>query len=429
MGTPDSPENATETVIVEITEDTVEEVVATPSKKPAKTWKWFHWLALDILATLVWIYVLLKLFVFDVDIFLVGVVLPTYVSLLQFKLLVLMGLLSVALLLARKAVPLALLYILFFPLIVLFIKIPYFIYKRRSWQMAFVFISSIVSFFRDCRINFITTSVFLITFTLLLLLSEPITLYLGAIVLFGLLCFLYFQSFVRVFLPSRTFGFYRAFFPKMRGFLSSSYQLDAALRAIPRDSLSETQLQTWVGNLQIPVLHNRLSLFVARRLRDFQKSRINIAFYLLGLVGLLIFTIFTFSAINFALYKTAPGLYAASGSLVWFDFFYYSFNTLFQASSGIEPLSILTKSVQMIEMLFAFLLLTILLAQLVVIHNEKYATEMDGVVKDLEQESKEVEQLITSEFSLNSIQEAITILTQAKAGFLGLILGITKNLE
>ena len=103
--------------------------------------------------------------------------------------------------------------------------------------------------------------------------------------------------------------------------------------------IPELHLQKWKTNLQTAVLANRACLFVARRIQDYQKSRLGIVTDILSVLILLIFTITTFSFANLAAFKLDNSSFSYSFSPTLFDFVYYSFhNILFDTVSSLEPI-------------------------------------------------------------------------------------------
>ncbi len=404
--------------------------VANPESKEIKTisrWQKFKWPIFDTIAATYWVYAFTKIFVADVDLLLLNIVAPTYTYLLSYRVLIFLGLITFGLLFFRNFVIQVVLYIVFFP-IIFPCKIIFYLYKNRGWQTGFILINTIAATIRDFRIKFITASISIICFFLIIFSSIKLLLCVCAGVLLLINIFIYIRKFFFIFNPSKSFAFYKSFFPKARTFLAESYNLDPSLKGVSRDVMTTNQQQALIGTLQISVLHNRVCLFVARRFRDYQKSRVHFAIYVLGLVGILAFTILSFSAINLAIYKISPSDFHSSSNLSWFDFFYYSFGLIFQLDTGISVLSISTRLVQMSEIVFAFLLLVILLSAFVAVQNDKYDQEMDNVVSDLEKEGAEVEAIVTSDYGVSSLDEAITLLTKAKAGLLGIILSITKDI-
>ena len=87
---------------------------------------------LDILGVLLWTYVVTKVLVADVDRALLQAVAPTRVWLLDYRLIAYL-VLAVVLTLSWKRVWFVTLYVVFYPFVVLFVRIPWFLFTHRSW--------------------------------------------------------------------------------------------------------------------------------------------------------------------------------------------------------------------------------------------------------------------------------------------------------
>jgi hypothetical protein len=124
----------------------------------------------EALAMLFWVYVILKLFVYDFDAYLVTEYFPEEVWLLKFRLVILIGVIAVALLIfGKNRVGAWSLYIIAYPLIITFWKLPYFIYNRESWTLAFAIINSVLSFYRSLRYNVAVSAVCLTSLVIIFL--------------------------------------------------------------------------------------------------------------------------------------------------------------------------------------------------------------------------------------------------------------------
>src|ERR1700693_2127069 len=119
---------------------------------------------LNFLSALVWLYIFIKLFVFDIDIYLVTKINPELIWIIHFKFFILLGIVALLFLLTRS-VPLLKwsLYVLFFPLIILFWKIPYFIFRQKSWLLGMAFANAVVSLCTSLKYKVIAAALFLIS--------------------------------------------------------------------------------------------------------------------------------------------------------------------------------------------------------------------------------------------------------------------------
>ena len=104
------------------------------SRPQDSRWGWVRnrsfWAALTVFASIFWIYVPLKLFVGDVDRWIVTRVGPSWLWILDFRFFVLLPIMTVVIVITKRWMAAAiLLYIFFFPVVVLVWKIPRLYYR------------------------------------------------------------------------------------------------------------------------------------------------------------------------------------------------------------------------------------------------------------------------------------------------------------
>lgn len=183
-------------------------------------------------------------------------------------------------------------------------------------------------------------------------------------------------------------------------------------------------------NLQTSVLFNRVCLFAAKKLRDYQNSGLNVVSYVLTILLLVALTIFSFAAINFGLYKIDPGMFAVAGIPNFFTFFYYSFNNLlFNSIQEITPVTPISQSVSMIESFFALFLVAIFISLLLSVRSQRHADELNEVIKGIEEQGTDMEGFIKDEYRINSIEDAMAELDKLKAGTAKLLYKITESIK
>jgi hypothetical protein len=206
------------------------------------------------------------------------------------------------------------------------------------------------------------------------------------------------------------------------------FSLDESIKCVPIEALSPEQSQKRVTNLQSSVLFNRVCLFGAKRLRDYQNSGISIVSYLLTILILFMYSIISFSIINYGLYKIDANLYNAISRPDYFTFFYYSFNKiLFTSISEISAVMPISQIVSMIEQFVAFILISILISSLFAYKSKRAADEISKVISDIEREGENIEGFIRNEYNIDNISSAIAELERVKSGIVGFIYWLSKN--
>ncbi|XOB41392.1 MAG: hypothetical protein ACKKMW_01530 [Candidatus Nealsonbacteria bacterium] len=410
------------------------EIVSKEPKKEKTTINKFSSFLKEVVALLFWTYVLLKLFVFDIDIWLINKYLPRYAWLLKFKLLFLIVFIAVIWLVTRNKHILSWsFYILFYPVIFFLWKIPTFVFKQKSWIFAFAFVNAVISFFKSVKHNFIMFTLFVVSsVTIFTSLNEKL-LWIMILALFLVISIIYIRRFTLLFKPSSIFQIYKKIFSATKSYgakQTTLFALDDDIKNLPIESLDKKQLEKRTTNLQTSVLFNRICFFAAKKLRDYQDSGFNVMSYILNVLLLIILTVFSFAVINFGLFKISDGFFSYSAVPKFFTFFYYSFNNLlFNSIKEIAPIMPISQIVLMIEQFFAFILVVIFISLLFSIRNQKHTEELNEAIKGIEAQGVEIEGFIKDEYKINSIEDAMVELKKMKAGLIKFIYKITENIK
>jgi hypothetical protein len=419
--------------ILQVTE-IKKEIVPQQSKKEKGIVSNFFNVLKEVFAALFWIYVLLKLFIFDVDIYLVNKFSPDYSWLLNFKFFVLIGTIAIIWLITKNKHILSWsLYILFYPIILLLWKIPFFVFKQKSWIFAFALINAVISFFKSIKYNFIVSALFLASFAVVFSFSNEKLLWPAILTIFIILSIIYIHRFILVFKPSSVFQIYMKIFSATKNYgakKNSLFALDENIKNLPVASLDQKQLEKWTTNLQNSVLFNRICLFAAKKLRDYQNSGLNIVSYILTILLLIALTIFSFATINFGLFKIDNNFFSYPTIPNFFTFFYYSFNNLvFNSIKEIAPVIPMAQTISMIESFFALILVAIFISLLLSVRSQRHKEELNEVINNIEAQGTEIEGFIKDEYKINSIEDAMVELGKLKAGLVKFIYKITESIK
>jgi hypothetical protein len=387
--------------------------------------------ARECVAIWVWLYVCLKLFVFDFEVYLINWLAPNLRWIIDFKILIILAALAaISMLSNKKAFLLFAAYVACYPLILFFWRLPWLVLKQKSWVLFFAIVNFGISFFQSIRYTLVSCAVYLICFAAALLTNVKAVLYVAALALLIILTSAFVRRFASLIRGDKLFQFYHRAVPWMRGKAILLIKMDDSIRNLPVATMDETQIAKWKTSLEQSVLVNRILLFSARKVRDHQKSAFGILLGVIATIFLWIATVVTFTAINIAAYKIDPASYLASAPPTLFTFFQYSFKAMFVASiSELMPATPAAKIIEMMNNFFAFLTFAIIAAAFIAVYGQAYNTRLDELIGTLEREGKEAESFIRSEFRFNSIDDAIAELTRLKSGLLNILLQLTQNLK
>ncbi len=117
-----------------------------------------------VVAASFWIYAICKLFIFDIDVFLVNKISPHYMWVVEYKFLILLAAVSTALLVTKNKYLLGWsLYILFYPFILTCWTLPRSAFKTGDWLFVFALANTIISAFSSIKYKFVAFSVFILS--------------------------------------------------------------------------------------------------------------------------------------------------------------------------------------------------------------------------------------------------------------------------
>lgn len=424
-------------------------VLERPNNKKTFTRR-FIVLIREIIAILFWGYVITKIFFFDIDIFLVEHFSPSYRWVLDYKFVILVGIIAVILLVTKnKHIVTWSLFILFYPFIFIFWRIPVLIFKKKSWNLLFALIDSIVSFFKSIKLSFISTAIFIVSITVILLTSNNILLWISLVLLLLLHFWAYILKILQVFRPSSIYRVYSKVFNVLSEFVRfkpalasspapspapgptmASYVLNEKELEIPIENLDEKQLQKWVTGVQYLVFFNRVCLFVSKKIKAYQDSKFNIFSSIFGILIIVLYTVFVFASINFGLFKINHAYYSFPIEPTFFSFIYYSFNNfVFNTIREIIPASPISQVVSMVESFFALFLGAILISLVLSFRSQRETEELNNVIKYLTEEGIKTEGYLKEKYKINNIEEAMQALRKLNAYFVDLLYKITETIN
>ena len=403
------------------------EVAVTPAKSIKMGF--LHRTILQATAIFFWLYLILKLFVFDFDVYLASTYFPQYAWLLVYKFFFLIGLIAVVWFFTKsRYVLIWFLYISFYPLVVVFFNIPFFVFKRRSWVLAFAITNSLISFIKTLKYKFIMTALFCISVLGVAVVSEKFLIGIAITIIFVILCITYIRSVLLIFKPSAIFEIYSGFVLDFLDKGKEMYSLDSEIKNLPVQSLTQKQLEMWVSRLQIAIIYNRGCYFVAKKLQDYQSSKFNFLSYSLNLFFITFTTVIAFAVINYALFKINSGYFIVTNPS-FFYFFYYSFSAFtFSSISEISAITPISQMALIVERFFALFLGMIFVTLIFSTKGERYNAEINDVVAAIKRRGDEMNIFIQDEYKL-TFEQAMKELERLKAGMLNLIYQLTKNLD
>jgi hypothetical protein len=378
----------------------------------------------------VWLYLIVQLFIFDIDARLASWMGPGLLSIFQYKLMLLAVVVLVAMAVLRNLAPIfALAYVAIYPFVFLFWKFPKFVWMQHNWLLGFAILNALSAFFRSLRRSVVCAAIFLLSATLILAIDYSYVLYGASGAIFVVTAQAYVFAFIKALNPAAAFEAYTKDLPLLTtdGWVKAE---TSEMRALPEDAMTKEQLTTRNEEMQSVLLYNRACLLISKKLRGYRDSGANIASYLISFATLLVFTILSFALINDALYKTDHTLYRfTSGSDSLATFFNYSAGSLIYLTHGLVPSAPLSQGVHFVELVFGILLITLLVTTIFFLRSRKYLAQLEEVIVILKQLGEAAGEQILREYHQPSIEVATEALAKSEKTMPGLVRHLTKEIE
>jgi hypothetical protein len=413
--------------------DIIEPPVAGPTAAPPSPKRAVKDLILfwtrELVAVSFWIYVICKLFIFDIDVYLILRIDSRLIWIAEYKFFLLIAIASIILLLTKnKSIVLWLLYIAFYPVLLFFWKIPYLIFKQRSWTLAFVFVSAIISLLRSLRYKFVAGTVFILATFFAVTFSNWTVLVVSIVVILAVLFLSYARMSIFVFQPSSIFHLYSKFIKASPDRVFTTLQ-DKDIRNLPVERLNDSQLELRRTSIQTLVVWNRALLFFSRKLRDYQESNLNAVAYSLNLLLLIGFTIVSYGVVNYAIFKLDSSQFSITTEPSFFIFLYYSFHVFIFGSIGeVTPAAFYSRIASMSEQSLAIVLLFILISLFISVKSERYKQELTRTIEDAEETGRVLESRIQEMYRL-TLAQALEEIRKMRSNLMTLILWLSQDLE
>lgn len=302
---------------VEANPRTKPSAAATDAHKSAGR-KWrsrvLFWL-LDLTGTTLWIYVVLKLFVVDIDRIIVDAVSPSIGWLLGYKVLVVLLVVIVgASFFWKWGAVLSALYIAFFPLVVLFWKLPNLVVKLRlyrSWVFWMLLLNGFVAFFRNLRYHLVSKSLAVIAVSVIVFANSRFLLAPAAAVLLILFLVAAGRVMVDTFQPSRFLGSQKKAIEWVTSaFITPSVRWqDEITTKSDTDVLTTSEVNALSGKIQLGIIATHGLYLWAYKLQQYREKHLAFLFSWSAYAWLLLGSVVSFALLNTAVLKIDAGQY------------------------------------------------------------------------------------------------------------------------
>jgi hypothetical protein len=386
---------------------------------------------LDVLGLVLWSYFLVKLFLVDIERWALRAISPELEYLADYRLIVYLAVLAITLVISRRRWW-RVLYVVFFPIVVLFWKLPYLFYRRRSWPLFLATLQTLASVSVDLRYRFVSALVFTACAVLVLFAASPIVVAPAGIVL-ALLLAISIGKYVKRTIATPSFtSMQQAWIARLlkNDRLSSVWQLPPELRDPGIERYSDVQLQTVTMHISMGIVVNKVLAVWATKLDEYRSRYAPaLVFAAMSFVWLFLTTLVSIALLNVALFKTAPSEFIVDRSPSLFSFFLHALGSMMGSQAGgIEAIGDTALGISLASGILGLLiLLAIFLNVGLTLRRERDEASTKALAEELRQRASEQEELFVKSYAVG-VDEARRRLEDLGAGFAFLVTWVTRSI-
>jgi hypothetical protein len=371
----------------------------TPPITRLSTWlKWWHSWAREATAALVWGFSLIKIFIYDFDTYLLKHFAPEWEWILPFKFLILLLIISLAWLLSRQRLFLSFMaYVAFYPLIIIFWRLPKLILK--NWSLVLVFSPIIYNSFKGFQLTFTFYTLALVAVATLCFSNE--TQYLIPSVAF-LLLFLLVHLIRKIKDASgiSLFVHLTEMTRKVTGVVVSGdiFQNKSA----PALQSGPLPRETCIANAYF---YHAFAEIVSSKISEATHSRMYDFYLILSLIYTFILTASVYAFVYWGLSRMVPDAFLNASPSSFLRFFHLSIGILSTAGgSSIQPNTTLSSLLVISETLCIPVIGILIVVSFFTLARERYKKDADNFQMALVELEKALEEKLVSAYQLTVSQ-------------------------
>ena len=381
---------------------------------------------LDILGVLLWTYVVTKVLVADVDRALLQAVAPTRVWLLDYRLIAYL-VLVVVLALSWKRVWFVTLYVVFYPFVVLFVRIPWFLFTHRSWAFFLGLLQAVTAMFRDLKYNIVTKALGVVAAFLIVFFHSPYLIVPSAVYIAWLVVWSLFRRLRGVFLRPSFVEVQRRLIRRIMksDSLKKLWTLGDEYRMDDLVAYDDQQAQQVATTICAGISINKCLSLWAYQLERYRKNNApSLMFGVLSYVLVVVATLGGLTLLNLALLKLSPTEYVAQSPHM-VAVVLYSLSTFFVSEAGgIHPAGQMAYLLQLLGAVAGGLIAVGLIANVALsFARERNDTATQDLVDELKAEAAHQEAEFVEQYSatIDEAYERLQALGSATAGLVSFL--------
>lgn len=378
----------------------------------------------EIVSVFFWLYLVVKLFVFDFDYYLIYNYAPSFLWILDLKFFFLLAIVAILVTLLKPKSFFKLIgFVAIYPLFIAFWRIPKILFKSKSWMGMFALIEALFSFFKSFKLNIIVFTLVILSCFIILKISSIHALIFSMLILFVCLIIHYVRRFKYAINSTNFIPIYEKKVDVTQNKLQNKHSVKNISKYDGKNEINSA----WVDRLKKELIVNKVFYFLIAKLRNFQKSSFSLIYSLLKLSYTFLFTVLLFAFQNLALFRINPDSFGGSLPKNFGTFFYYSFNSIVGNNiNDFYPLSGYARVLNSVAVLFGIIIFIIVFFILTTIYGKKHNEKIDTAVDLCKNQAQSIEQFLQQEYKLN-IEEAMQEVKKAEDAIVKVIYFLVAN--
>jgi len=357
------------------------------------------WWVRESVAVIVWLFVAIKLFVFDIDRAFLNILAPSLLPVLDFRFFILLSAPAIIwLFLTNEMFFRVIGYVIAFPLVILLWKLPRVLI--RNWALTIAFSPALHSLFTTFRWSFISFNAALISALVVQFRALPWWATTVAEVLLAAYLVVHYAKRLRIAFTSRSV------FSDMVGWIRAMWaRIEVwSPQPIPDGLDPESEDYKQKRNTNLLTLYALVSVlyFAATRLREVTRSRLDV-YFIASFVYTFVVTVIVFGLTYQGLEQVLPGSFRSDARVLGFwTFMGFSFSTLIHAPTwGISPAGSSALALSYVELIGSTILLLLFVFIILTSIRERYRDDAGRVADELRTAATRLAARIETQYGLS----------------------------